>query len=176
LAVTLFVDLRGEEFAANIETLNILPKTILHSLFPRGLSQSELNQHKVVVDDPYDPADGASIIWYESGFDPGLFRYVLESFGLTCRLVAGYHAIERPSGLLQAELLIIREELRYFVLPRTEKSEDLLSLKEKCGRHLLSQRTISPSLERYFSCLLRLPKLETGDEWGFRALQPSSSR
>ncbi|KAJ7768774.1 hypothetical protein B0H14DRAFT_2632852 [Mycena olivaceomarginata] len=170
--------------------LNILPRTILYSLFPRGLSQSELNQHKVVVDDPDDPVDGASIIWYESEFDAGLFRYVLESFGLRCRLVAGYHAVERPSGLLQAELLIIREKL--FCPPEAREARKLAFTEgevwkvppepadntAKSGKIFFPPFT--PSVRSTDSVVVESlkfhRKFETGDEWGFRALQPSSTR
>jgi len=173
LVARLLLDLRGQRFSVDRETIMNLPESVLLCLFPNGLV---LSRNSAVLD-AMDGDEDEEI--YGVDFDPQCFHYVLDYFkksgelfyGVSDQANAPFHAqqqwidaqgdpmlIQQNPLLSKQAIIVLREELEYFAIPpaaedtKTDKSgiadEHLLDLKRQCGLKLLEKRNIFTALQR----------------------------
>lgn len=118
-------------------------------------------------------------------------------------LAAQQHLLEGAGGLQdnasqnpllsKQAIIVLREELEYFAIPQNSQtasaqsgvSDDaMLSTKRRCGDYLMDKRQIFTALQRnvnkennvaeqHLIDMLCMSGFNRGDEWGFRALEPS---
>jgi len=173
LVSRLLLDLRGQRFSVDRETIMNLPESVLLCLFPNGLV---LSRNSALLD-PTENEEDEEV--YSVDFDPQCFHYVLEFFKKSGEYFYGTQ--EQPNGLFQVQqqyieslndpilaqqnpplakqaIIVLREELEYFAIPpqgstaATDKdgtpNDELNGLKRECGQRLLEKRNIFTALQR----------------------------
>jgi len=181
LLTRLTLDLRGQRFTVDRETIMNLPESVLLCLFPNGLVLSR--QNTTGGDESEEEEDV-----YAVDFDPNCFSFVLSFFrqagdtfygtndflGLyqaqqhlvdpgSAHLPAEFNSSQNPLLTKQA-IIVLREELEYFAIPPLadkaktsadpttgQPSELLIDLKKECGTKLLEKRSIFTALQRNVS-------------------------
>ncbi|KAI5116905.1 hypothetical protein M0805_000800 [Coniferiporia weirii] len=176
LLTRLLLDLRGERFSVDRETIMNLPESVLLCLFPNGLV---LSRQSMALSDGGDNEEDEEV--YGVDFDPKCFGYVLSFFrnasdtfygtATTPGLFAAQQHLSEnaPSSefgpplsqnplLIKQAIIVLREELEYFSIPpKDEKAstdasgtanDALLEIKRECGQVLLDKRNIFTALQR----------------------------
>ncbi|THH06000.1 hypothetical protein EW145_g4392 [Phellinidium pouzarii] len=176
LLTRLQLDLRGERFSVDRETIMNLPESVLLCLFPNGLV---LSRQSMALSDGGDNEEDDEI--YGVDFDPKCFAYVLSFFrnasdafygtATTPGLFAAQQHLSEnaPASefgpplsqnplLTKQAIIVLREELEYFSIPPKDgkastdaggiASEALLEIKRESGQVLLSKRNIFTALQR----------------------------
>ncbi|TDL20440.1 phosphatase activator [Rickenella mellea] len=176
LLTRLQLDLRGERFSVDRETIMNLPESVLLCLFPNGLV---LSRQSVALSDGGDNEEDEEV--YGVDFDPKCFSYVLTFFrnasdtfygtASTPGLFAAQQHLSdnAPSSefgpplsqnplLTKQAIIVLREELEYFSIPPKDgkastdengnANDPLLEMKRKCGQILLEKRNIFTALQR----------------------------
>ncbi|PAV14769.1 phosphatase activator [Pyrrhoderma noxium] len=175
LLTRLQLDLRGERFSVDRETIMNLPESVLLCLFPNGLV---LSRQSVALSDGGENEEDEEI--YGVDFDPKCFSYVLTFFrnaadtfygtATTPGLFAAqqqlsesqvpdaFGQISQNPLLTKQAIIVLREELEYFSIPPRDSkastdeagiaNEDLLEIKRQCGQVLLDKRNIFTALQR----------------------------
>ncbi|CAG7854617.1 SubName: Full=Uncharacterized protein {ECO:0000313/EMBL:CCA68643.1} [Serendipita indica DSM 11827] len=173
LVARLLLDLRGQRFSVDRETIMNLPESVLLCLFPNGLV---LSRNSAVLD-AIDDGEDEEI--YGVDFDPQCFHYVLDYFkksgeqfyGVSEQTSSPFQAqqqwidsqgdplmVQQNPLLSKQAIIVLREELEYFAIPPSSEStatdkngianERLLDLKRQCGLKLLEKRNIFTALQR----------------------------
>ncbi|KAG8788574.1 hypothetical protein FRC20_008169 [Serendipita sp. 405] len=173
LVARLLLDLRGQRFSVDRETIMNLPESVLLCLFPNGLV---LSRNSAVLD-AIDGDEDEEI--YGVDFDPQCFHYVLDYFkkageqfyGVSDQASSPFNSqqqwidaqgdplmVQQNPLLSKQAIIVLREELEYFAIPPPSEStttdkngianERLLELKRQCGQKLLEKRNIFTALQR----------------------------
>lgn len=171
LLSTVNLDLRGQRFRVDRDTLMNLPESVLLCLFPNGLVLSRMEgdeeEYQYVVD-----------------FDPHCFTFIINFFhrarddfygtpdSATPAPFSAQSALVDPSNpnpteftgsrnpiLTKQAIIVLREELEYFAIPpsgaRTNFTNEKglandvhIALKVQCGLKLLEKKSIFTALQR----------------------------
>jgi len=176
LLTRLQLDLRGERFSVDRETIMNLPESVLLCLFPNGLV---LSRQSVALSEGGENDEDEEV--YSVDFDPKCFAYVLSFFKTASD---NFYGTSTSPGLLAAQqhladnapasdfgpplsqnplfskqaIIVLREELEYFAIPPNETNaltdesgnanDALLDLKRQCGQVLLEKKSVFTALQR----------------------------
>jgi len=150
LVARLLLDLRGQRFSVDRETIMNLPESVLLCLFPNGLVLSRNSAVLEALEEEEEEVYGVD-------FDPQCFHYVLEYFKKSGEAFYGTTDAPSPTSPYQAQqawidsqgdpllvqqnpllskqaIIVLREELEYFAIPPA--SENLLILGDAKGNTL----------------------------------------
>ncbi|KAG8855411.1 hypothetical protein FRB96_007069 [Tulasnella sp. 330] len=181
LLTRLTLDLRGQKFSVDRETIMNLPESVLLCLFPNGLV---LSRQSTIDGGESDEEEDV----YAVDFDPQCFSFVLSFFRQAQDTFYGtstfpglyqaqQHLIDPASAhppsdfsasqnplLTKQAIIVLREELEYFSIPPKgdkakttaepttgQPSELLIDLKKACGTKLLEKKSIFTALQRNVS-------------------------
>ncbi|TIA94522.1 hypothetical protein E3P80_00053 [Wallemia ichthyophaga] len=216
LVMKLNLDLRGHSFVVERDQLMNMPESVLLCLFPNGLVLSKPPNTSTSEEDESVEDD----IYYVD-FDPECFRYVIDFFKQAATDFYGtatspgtiqYHQsliTPSPNGtydtqwayelannplLTKQAVIVLREELEYFVIPQRDSSartlengtpnEALFKLKLDAGHSLHQRQKIFTALQRnvnkennvaeqHLIDMLCMSGFSRDDKWGYRALEPA---
>ncbi|KAF4595797.1 Aryl-alcohol oxidase [Ophiocordyceps camponoti-floridani] len=178
------MDLRGTRFVLSRDELLTLPEFVLLSLFPNGLfpegHMNGFSDDAIQVD--YDPAS----LQYMLDF----FRAVAQSFPTESSqdddTTAGDATSSREESIKRAGIIVLREDLDFYVLPpRTDITQmDMIAVKRAAARALQKQDGIFSGLKRsdepgtteaHLIEMLTAGGFDHDDRWGHRAGEPNKA-
>ncbi|KAI8324059.1 hypothetical protein GQ54DRAFT_257090 [Martensiomyces pterosporus] len=192
------LNVRGRRFVLDRETLNHLPDSLLSTMFPNGLipgSRGYGGYGYGAGEYPYYRGgndDASEQSWVD--FDPDMLEYILRTYS---------EALDSESppdaGVVyydRSPLVVLREELDYFVVPSSGKTSGDISdvpgftlpmAKTRCGELLVEDDSVFEPLERTMQrnleniieqqlidmlCLAGFPR---DARWGCRRTEPSKT-
>ncbi|KAL7410601.1 hypothetical protein BDY24DRAFT_399565 [Mrakia frigida] len=219
LLARLHLDVRGRRFVVEREKLMSLPESVLLCLFPNGLvlsrphggggGEDEAEDVYVVDFDPtcfdfvLDFFDKATVAFYGPPDNPGGLYQLQQSLSQpnpdlpvlnTVQQQQQQQANENNPLLHKQGIIVLREELEYFVIPekggaaRTDPeglaNEELMVLKREAGKGLLDRKQIFTALQRnvnkennvaeqHLIDMLCMSGFNRDDKWGHRDIEPS---
>jgi hypothetical protein len=199
------LDLRGTRMELHRDTLINLPESLLIAMFPNGLVLSRPNDDE--DDDDFDEDDynsrhsvGVDEQLNYVDFDPVCLEYFLKFYKLAADVKeenkqdAELRRLVRASAasspvyytlLTKQPIIVLREELEYFVLPISKK-KDVSGLKLKAGQYLKELDPIFDALQKNISRennvaeqhlidMLCDAGFQRQDKWGYREIEPTKA-
>ncbi|PIA19459.1 hypothetical protein COEREDRAFT_37074 [Coemansia reversa NRRL 1564] len=196
------LNVRGRHFVLDRETLNHLPESLLNTMFPNGvvhLGRGYDTYGYGAGDYYYGGAGEAEQTWVD--FDPDMLEHVLQAYGraLGAQVQAPTTPGNASGGVAYHDrnpLVVLREELDYFVVPASGRTRGDVSdvpgftlgmAKTRCGELLAEDDSVFEPLERTMQrnldniieqqlidmlCLAGFPR---DARWGCRRVEPSRS-
>ncbi|KAF7730144.1 hypothetical protein EC973_002752 [Apophysomyces ossiformis] len=200
------LDLRGTRVELDRETLVNLPESLVIAMFPNGIILGR--QDDAYMDDEEDDYENHSRDSVGGGvddqvnyvdFDPACLDYVLRFYRYAqdvhqksmdnadyqqqAQLMAASSPVYYPL-LTKQPIIVLREELEYYCLPRSKQTvSDIVSLKLAGGHHLKQEDQIFDALQKNISRensvaeqhlidMLCNAGFKRDDRWSYRELEP----
>ncbi|ORX72197.1 hypothetical protein DL89DRAFT_244539 [Linderina pennispora] len=196
------LNVRGRRFVLDRETINHLPDSLLSTMFPNGLVSliRGYNDYSYYRDPAATSDDEAEHAWVD--FDPDMLEYILHAYStmLEFDLLADDNTEQQPQQAPQdsaeaaapaAEpteaavpndsipLVVLREELDYFVIPESGRTSGDISNSwrarthhEGASEHTQALQSASV-IEQQLIDMLCLAGFARDSRWGCRRIEPS---